>query len=281
MGRDAPSSAPRRLRQLLNQRNVVGFLDAAAHRHDHVRRAQVHRLLRFAEKLERPGADVAGGNARARTSPPPRRSAGRLPGPAGPRGMRPPAKRRSAARRRQSARPRSPCPEKAAAPEPTAPWSTRCETASLTATLAQRGGQLGQEIANLVGVREQHDRRLRQLDAAAAARWCKHPACSPSAARAPPRRLSRAACRPAPPARRPMDCPSTAALAVVSSSPGELAGGGQGLEGHAVPGAAALLHHRQDAHMTRASNLSFSTSWAAASCGLPSKSCACLVRWGR
>ncbi len=78
-----------------------------------------------------------------------------------------------------------------------------------------------------------------------------------------------------------MDCPSTAALAVVSSSAGELAGRGQGLEGHAVPLAPPLLHHRQDAHMTRASNLSFSTSWAAASWGLPSNSWVRLVRWGR
>ena len=78
-----------------------------------------------------------------------------------------------------------------------------------------------------------------------------------------------------------MECPSTAALAVVSEFRRELAGRGQGLEGHAVPGAAPLLHHRQDAHMTRASNLSFSTSWAAACWGLPANSWVRLVRWGR
>src|ERR1035441_142705 len=63
--------------------------------------------------------------------------------------------------------------------------------------------------------------------------------------------------------------------------PGQLLGGGQGFKRHAVPGAAALLHHCQDAHMTRASNLSFSTSLAAASFGLPPKSWVCLARSGR
>src|ERR1039458_1483787 len=62
---------------------------------------------------------------------------------------------------------------------------------------------------------------------------------------------------------------------------GQLLGGGQSFKRHAVPHTAALLHYDQDAHMTRASNLSFSTSWAAASCGLPSKIWVCLTRWGR
>ena len=63
--------------------------------------------------------------------------------------------------------------------------------------------------------------------------------------------------------------------------PGQLLGGGEGFKRHAVPDATALLHHGQDAHMTRASNLSFSTSLAAASLGLPSKSWVCLARSGR
>src|SRR5258707_3009035 len=63
--------------------------------------------------------------------------------------------------------------------------------------------------------------------------------------------------------------------------PGQLLGGGDGFKRHAVPDAAALFHHGQDAHMTRASDLRFSTSVAAASFGLPSKSWVCLVRSGR
>ncbi len=49
---------------------------------------------------------------------------------------------------------------------------------------------------------------------------------------------------------------------------------------HAVPRAAPLLSDHQDAHSTRASNFNFSTSFAAASLGLPSKICACLARPG-
>src|SRR5579862_7409466 len=61
--------------------------------------------------------------------------------------------------------------------------------------------------------------------------------------------------------------------------------GGQRLPRHAAPGGRAgnraLFHYHQDAHMTRASNFSFSTSLAAASLGGPSNSCVCLVRAGR
>src|ERR1035438_253098 len=62
---------------------------------------------------------------------------------------------------------------------------------------------------------------------------------------------------------------------------GQLLGSGQGFKRHAVPHTAALLHYDQDAHMTRASNRSFSTSWAAAACGFPSKIWVRLTRWGR
>ena len=73
---------------------------------------------------------------------------------------------------------------------------------------AQGGGQLGQEIAHLVGVREQHDRRASPSPATAAAPRCSHPACSPPAARAPRRRLFRVACRPVPPPA--LRCPAPA-----------------------------------------------------------------------
>ena len=61
----------------------------------------------------------------------------------------------------------------------------------------------------------------------------------------------------------------------------ELLRGRERLERHAVPGAAPLLHYGKDAHMTRASNFSFSTNFAAASFGLPSNNCVRLVRSGR
>ena len=57
----------------------------------------------------------------------------------------------------------------------------------------------------------------------------------------------------------------------------ELLRGSQGFEGHPVPRAAPLLEDGQDAHNTRASNFNFSTSFAAASLGGPSKICECLV----
>src|SRR6185295_3137005 len=66
---------------------------------------------------------------------------------------------------------------------------------------------------------------------------------------------------------------------------GELLAGSQGFPRHAAPGRRsvdrALLHHHQDAHMTRASNFSFSTSLAAASLGGPSNNWVCLLRAGR
>ena len=57
---------------------------------------------------------------------------------------------------------------------------------------------------------------------------------------------------------------------------------GQRLERHAIPRPVALLRDYQNAaHMTRTSNLSFSTSLAAASFALPSSICVCLLRCGR
>ena len=54
---------------------------------------------------------------------------------------------------------------------------------------------------------------------------------------------------------------------------GDLLPGGQRLPGHAVAGAAAMFQNDEDsAHMTRTSNLSFSTSFAAASFGEPAMS---------
>ena len=56
----------------------------------------------------------------------------------------------------------------------------------------------------------------------------------------------------------------------------------QRLPGHAMPNARPLLgHHQNPTHMTLASNRSFSTSFAAASFGLPSIICVCLLRCGR
>src|SRR5581483_3145115 len=55
----------------------------------------------------------------------------------------------------------------------------------------------------------------------------------------------------------------------------------KGLERHAVPLAAALFQNNQNTHSTRASNLSFSTSWCAACFGSPEKICACLLRCGK
>src|ERR1017187_7002268 len=57
---------------------------------------------------------------------------------------------------------------------------------------------------------------------------------------------------------------------------------GKGLERHAVPRAALLFHdHENPAHMTRTSNLSLSTSLAAASFALPSSNCVCFAFFGR
>src|SRR5581483_2040954 len=54
------------------------------------------------------------------------------------------------------------------------------------------------------------------------------------------------------------------------------------LERHAVPRAAALFHNCQNAaHSTRTSNLSFSTSFDAASFALPLSNCVCLDFCGR
>src|SRR4051794_12143122 len=61
----------------------------------------------------------------------------------------------------------------------------------------------------------------------------------------------------------------------------DLLGRRERLPGHAVPCAAAMLQYRKYAHMTRASNLSFSTSLAAASLGAPSNNWVCLVRCGK
>ena len=62
---------------------------------------------------------------------------------------------------------------------------------------------------------------------------------------------------------------------------GQLLSGREGFPRHAIPSAAALLRdHQNTAHMTRTSNLSFSTSFAAASLALPSRIWVCLVRCG-
>ena len=115
MGREAASSAPRASASFLDQRNVVGLLDAAAHRDDDLRGAQVHRALRFAERSQRARADLIRRRAAVRTPPP----WPCLPSP-GRRDRRRPAARRNAAHRPRTAHPRSPCPEKAAGPAPAA-----------------------------------------------------------------------------------------------------------------------------------------------------------------
>src|SRR5260370_42320231 len=60
----------------------------------------------------------------------------------------------------------------------------------------------------------------------------------------------------------------------------ELLSRGQSLERHAVPHAVALFQYCQDAHSARASKRSFSTSFAAAWRGSPSKIWDCLERSG-
>ena len=61
----------------------------------------------------------------------------------------------------------------------------------------------------------------------------------------------------------------------------ELLAGGQGLPRHPVPDAAPLFENYQHAaHITRTSNLSFSTSWAATVLASPSKICVCLLFCG-
>jgi len=141
-GATLPISAPKRLGQLLNQRNVGGFLDAATHAHD-CRPRPGRRLPRFREKLERPGADIAGGNA-GREVLHRRGGCGAPSGPNWSARYAPPAKRRSAARLRRSARPRSPCPEKLAR-QTKLPVLDACEMAPRTAALPSEAASLGKK----------------------------------------------------------------------------------------------------------------------------------------
>ena len=60
MGREAASSAPSAVGQLLHQRKILRFFDAAAHAHDHLRRAQIDGLRRSAEWLAGLGANLRG-----------------------------------------------------------------------------------------------------------------------------------------------------------------------------------------------------------------------------
>ena len=164
-----------------------------------------------------------------------------------------------------------------------APLSTRCADHVADQHPAERGRQLRSEVAHLIGVRKEHVTRAGALRSAAAARRCSHPACSPSAARAR-RRESLSSLyagqrlRPAAPCR----CRATAANTGRPSSAPICCAGGQRFERHLVQLAVALFqNHQNAAHMTLASNLSFSTSFAAASFGGPSKICERFVFSGR
>ena len=58
MGRDAASSAPSAVGQILNEGQILGFLDAAADAHDERRGAEIDRLRRAAEGLAGLGANL-------------------------------------------------------------------------------------------------------------------------------------------------------------------------------------------------------------------------------
>ncbi len=60
MGRDAQISPPRSFGEFFRHGNIFGRLDAAADGNEDGRLRQVHGLLRFAEKLERLGANLLG-----------------------------------------------------------------------------------------------------------------------------------------------------------------------------------------------------------------------------
>jgi hypothetical protein len=60
MGREAASSAPSAVASACDERQILRFLDAAAHAHDALRRAEIDRLRRFAEWLAGFGANLRG-----------------------------------------------------------------------------------------------------------------------------------------------------------------------------------------------------------------------------
>ena len=240
-----------------------GFLDAASHRDNDLGRAQIHRALRFAEEFERLGADLARRRSAARTSRPP--------------------------------------------PIPAATWSARkapaCKDAKCGAAAGRSGHRVhlaleelahqhhlavfdtvgdhvahrtrpsavasfGSEIAHLVGMRKQHELGF------ACAINCR------SAERIRIRRvvlqqvvLDRvdfSSCLRASSRGQRLDAlPQTAAQAggvefrapTAAPPPGSRTTCGSSC-------AAALFHDDQNAHKTRASNFSFSTSLAAASLAL-------------
>ena len=145
---------------------------------------------------------------------------------------------------------------------------------------AERRRQLGRKIANLIGVGKNRQERIRFCDELPQRRSYSRPACTARAARAPPRkRLSN--CFAGQFARQRRD--SLADIAASTGCPSSLpicCAAATVSQRHAVPGPVPLFGDHQDAHMTRASNFSFSTSLAAASFGGPSKICACLARSG-
>ena len=156
MGRDAASSAPRALGQRLGQRQVLGPLDSAAHRHDPLGLRQVNGLLGFLERRLRRLTDG-------------RRVDGDL--------QRPHRRRRGSARR--LVRPKCPNLHRHQ-PRRLAEHSDvgrqlalihRPRERDLALHLldrravgdqraVERGGQRGREVARLIGVRQHHPGRL-------------------------------------------------------------------------------------------------------------------------
>ena len=274
MGREAASSAPSASASLLHDRDVLGFFDAAAYRDDDVGRREIHRALRFAEKFERLGADIGRrklrleilhrGRARLHlVGAPCARLQGSEPG----RGAAQPDVHVDLALEE---------------------LTHEYQFAAIDAVrdhvahqhTIERRRQFGREVAHLVGVREQHHIRfglrdeLLQRGGIAVRRVVFQQIVVDGVdfLQLLRRQFRRQCADPLPDDGRGYRLVQLAC---------ELLGGGQRLERHAIPGAAALFQDSQDAHRTRASNFSFSTSLAAASFGSPSKSCVCLVRPGR
>ncbi len=140
-------------------------------------------------------------------------------------------------------------------------------------TWPESGRQLGREIAYLIGVRKQHQSRLDLLDKLLERRRIPVRSVFGKQIMARPHRRAPASLLQV---RRP-SCstllPATAAGKASSGFGRKLLAGRQRLPRDAVPGARLLLHHDQNAaaHRTRASNFSFSTSFAAASFASPSR----------